>query len=412
MLDNYRTVLRAPGAARFCAAAFVMRLPLSMYPVSFVLLISLRDHDYAFGSYLTAAFILGAAVGGPVLSRVADHRGQRPVVLVWTTVHSAAVAALIVAVYTGAPRWTLLVAALVIGFSYLSVGSLVRARWAALFAGRRELSTAFSLEATIDEVIFVIGPIVASVAATQLGPTAPFWLTGALAAVGAVGLWLAPGGEPVVVGAGVRRGDLPRGPLTLLVAALVGVGLVLGGNDLATVAYVGQAGYAEWSGAVLACFAVGSGVAGVLYGARHWRRPAEQRLPVQAVAFGLLPLLLWAVSSVAVLAPVLFVVGLGTAPMLIVCFGTAERITPPERLTEAMAWVNTGLSIGAGAIAPVIGLVADHLGATVALKVAWPAAVLTALLGGLAALAARRYTARRDGAVTAPWDDGGRAALP
>lgn len=416
MFSPYRSVLQAPGALRFCLSAFVMRLPLSMYPVSLVLLISLRDGDYAFGGYLTGAYIAGAAVGGPVLSRLADRRGQRRVLTTWTGVHTLAVAGLIVAVYTGAPRWLLLVVAVVIGFSYLSVGALVRARWAGLFGGRSDqLTTAFSLESTLDEVIFVSGPIVASVVATQLDPVASFVVIAVLVVAGAIGLCLAPGGAAIVVDAEVPRPPIPTAPLLLVVATLVFVGMTLGGVDVATIAYVGQAGYAAWSGAVIACFALGSGVAGLFYGAVRWRRGVEIRLRDQAVLFGIMPVLLYLVPNIGVLAPLLFVVGLATAPMLIVSFGTAEKITPPERLTEAMAWVNTGLNVGAGAIAPVIGLVADRAGADIALRIPWPAAVLGAVAALLAFVSVRRHVdrrARRDGGADVPWDDGERAALP
>lgn len=416
MFAPYRAVLQAPGALRFCLSAFVMRLPLAMYPVAFVLLISLRDGDYSFGGYLTGAYIGGAAIGGPALSRRADRGGQRRVLVVWTAVHTVAVAALIAAVLADGPRWVLLATAVVIGFAYLPVGALVRARWAGLLGDERErLTTAFSLESTLDELIFVSGPIVASVVATQLGPVAAFVLIAALVAAGAVGLGLAPGGAAHPVDAGVVRPPIPRAPLVLLVATLAFVGMTLAGVDVATIAYVGLAGHASWSGLVLACFAFGSGVAGLLYGAVRWRRPVEIRLRDQALLFGVMPVLLYLVPNVALLCPLLFLVGLATAPMLIVSFGTAEAITPPERLTEAMAWINTGLSIGAGAIAPVIGIVADRAGADVALRVPWPAAATGALAALLVFLAVRRHRggrARQPSAVGAACDDDGRAALP
>ena len=413
MFSPYRSVLQAPGALRFCVAAFVMRLPLSMYPVSFVLLISLRGGDYAFGGYLTGAYIAGAAVGGPVLSRSADRRGQRPVIVAWTAVHTVAVVGLIVAVGVDAPRAVLLAVAVVLGFSYLSVGALVRARWAGVLGGERErLTTAFSLESTLDELIFVSGPIVASVIATQLDPIASFVVIAVLVVAGAVGLCLAPGGAAVARTGSGRRPPIPTAPLLLVVAVLGFVGMTLGGVDVATIAYVGQAGHEAWSGAVLACFASGSGVAGLVYGAVRWRRPVEIRLRDQAFVFGVMPVLLYLVPGVGVLAALLFVVGMATAPILIASFGTAEKITPPERLTEAMAWVNTGLNVGAGVIAPVVGVVADRAGAGAALRVPWPAAVVGAVVAVLAWASVRRLLARQPGTPAAAWDDGRRAALP
>jgi len=136
---------------------------------------------------------------------------------------------------------------------------------------------------------------------------------------------------------------------------------------------------------------LGSGIAGFAYGLKAWRRPVERRLPVVAVVFAVLPVLLLAATNVATLAGCLFVVGLGTAPLLTTVFGTLERITPPARLTEGLAWVTTGLSLGAGVAAPVVGWVADAAGARTALLLPLAASLAA---GALALLTASRVTRR------------------
>ena len=85
----------------------------------------------------------------------------------------------------GAPDAVLLVPGFVIGFSYLSVGSLVRARWSKVLAGQPELATAYSLESVLDEVIFVVGPLVATIIATHADPVIVLYVCCALLGVGA-----------------------------------------------------------------------------------------------------------------------------------------------------------------------------------------------------------------------------------
>src|SRR3954451_6347042 len=393
MFDAYRQVLRVPGARAFAAAGFLLRLPLAVYPVGLVLLVSLNTGDYARGGLLTAAYILGLAVGNQLLSGLADARGQRFVLLPAAAVHALAVLTLVALVQRTAPVPAQVVAGAAVGLSFVPVGALVRARWvAALRTAPGELGTALSLESALDEISFVVGPLLAAGLATGVHPAAPLVLTTVLVLAGAAMLHLLRGSTPEVHQRGHgRAAALP--PVTagiVLVAACVGVTLV--SIDLAAIAFVGQAGAAPWTGAVVGCFALGSGVAGFAYGLRSWRRPVERRLPVVAVVFAVLPVLLLTAGGVPALAGALFVVGMGTAPLLTTVFGSLERVVAPERLTEGLAWVSTGLNLGAGLAAPAVGAVADAAGARQALVI--PVAV-SLPTGVLAVLVARRVALRR-----------------
>jgi MFS family permease len=72
-------------------------------------------------------------------------------------------------------------------------------------------------------------------------------------------------------------------------------------------------------------------------------------------------------------------------------FGALERIAAPERLTEGLAWISTGLNLGAGLAAPAVGAVADVAGARQALLIPVAASIPT---GVLAVLVARRVAVR------------------
>ena len=382
MLGSYRVALGTPGAAAFSGAGLVLRLPLAMYPVALVLLVSLRTGTYGLGSALTAAYILGGAAGNPLLSRVADRAGQRAVLLPAGIAHLAALGSLLVLAGRAAPSGLLVLAAGLAGLTFPPVGALVRARWAGLpGSSPSQLGTGLAVESTFDEITFVVGPVLATVLATTIGPRAPFVAAAALVLGGTVALHLLPGTAPVarrVEGAPASR--MPLVPTTALVLVMVAVGVTLVAVDLSAVAFVGQAGQTRWTGAVLACFALGSGLAGLAYGARGWRSSVDVRLPVVAAVFAILPAVLLGAVGVRLLAVQMFVVGLGTAPLLITMFGLLERFAPAERLTEGLAWVGTGLNLGAGAAAPVVGVVADAHGARVALAIPLCGSVVAGLL--------------------------------
>ena len=129
MLQTYRAVFRAPGTFAFAAAGFVMRMPIAMYPIGLVLIISGRTGEYGFAGVLSASYIFGAAPGNPLLARLVDRYGQRRLILPATTVTLAATVTLAFLLEADAPDWALVLPTVTAGFSYLSVGSLVRARW-------------------------------------------------------------------------------------------------------------------------------------------------------------------------------------------------------------------------------------------------------------------------------------------
>ena len=72
MLETYRAAFRAPGTAAFATAGFVMRLPIAVYPIGLVLIISGRTGEYGFAGVLSGAYILGAVPGNPLLARLVE----------------------------------------------------------------------------------------------------------------------------------------------------------------------------------------------------------------------------------------------------------------------------------------------------------------------------------------------------
>lgn len=384
MFARYRTVFRTPGAAAFCAASFVMRMPIAIYPLGIVLIISARDGRYGFAGVLSACYIFGNAVGTPLLSALVDRYGQRRLILPSGVVHAAAVVALAIMLRTDAPNWSLAVPAFVFGVTYLSVASLVRARWSYLLGGRPELASALSVESVLDELIFVVGPLIATVLATQADPVLVLYLGVSLVAGGS--LWLAalhasePPPHPRDAD-GRHVSALRTRGMVVLTIATVAMGAVFASAEVSMVAFCGQHGHRALSGLVLAGIAAGSGVSGLVYGAVGWRSDNLARFRVQAVVFAVLPGALLVASNVAVLAVAGFVLGLGIAPALINVFGLIQQIVPARSLTEGLSWVSTGLNLGYGAGAALVGGIADDHGARAAFLVVIASSVPVGVLG-------------------------------
>jgi len=177
--------------------------------------------------------------------------------------------------------------------------------------------------------------------------------------------------EPPAHEAGTPRpGSALRYPgMPLLVLAAVGMGGVFASAEVTMVAFCGQHGSTAYAGIALASFAFGSGVSGFVYGSRTRAGDLLDRFRRTAVMFAVLPLLFLAAVNIAVLVVLAFVIGLGIAPTLITSFSLIERVVPSAALTEGMAWLTTGLSIGYGVAAALVGGMADALGARAAFSV-------------------------------------------
>jgi MFS family permease len=400
MLSTYRAVFRAPGSAAFATAGFIMRMPIAMFPIGLVLIISARTGHYQFAGVLSAVYVLGGVPGNPLLARVVDRFGQSRILVPASAVTIAAALTLAGLLIGHVPDWVLTIPTFVAGFSYLSVGSLIRARWSMVHAGRPELSTAYSLESVLDEVIFVLGPLVTTLIATTLDPVITLYVISALIGVGALWLSTLRATEPAAreEGAPPHPSAIRAPGMTLVCLAGVGMGATFAGAEISMVAFCGQHGHRGLSGLALAMFAFGSVVSGLFYGARTFRTGVLHRFATQASVFAVLPVLFLAAINVPTLLVCSFVVGLGIAPTLITGFGLIQDIVPSAALTEGLAWLLTGLNIGYGLGSSLVGGLADAHGARIAFSVAICAGVFT---GAVAHLLRRRLRASTDLGQTA-----------
>ena len=390
MIGRYRAIYRKQGAVAFSAAAFVMRLPISMYPLGIVLIVSARDGRYAFAAFLSACFLCGYALGAPVMAALVDRHGQRRVLLPVTAVHAAGVITLAVLLHTDAPDELLVLPTVVFGLSFMSVPSLVRSRWAFVVGGGPELDTALAAESTLDELMFVSGPAIATVLATSGDPAAALYLCAALRIGG--GIWLASlrGTEPHQhpPDGTVRVSALRTREMAAIVPTIFAVGAAVASAELAIVAFCGLHGARSTTGLVLGSIAVGSCSAGLVYGAIRWRADVRRRFQRQALLLAVLSLGLLAASSVWSLTVAAFALGIGITPIFITAFGLIQHVVPARALTEGMAWVSAGVNLGAGVGVALVGEIVDRHGPRAGLFVA----VACAASGAVLALAVGRQS--------------------
>ncbi len=391
MLRTYRDVLSRPGAAAFSATGLLARLPISMVGIGIVLMISTLSGSYGLAGRVSAVYVIANALCGPRLARLVDRHGQARVMRPAIAVSALGLVALIVTATAGAPSVWLYVTAVVAGAPAGSFGALVRARWSHVLDDPGRLHTAYSLESALDEVVFVIGPVLATVLATSVAPAAGLVVPVVALTVGGYLFLSLRGTEPPPRPVERRGADAParravmRSPgMVVLVLVFVAVGSVFGATDVSTVAFAEERGSTAAAGFVLATFALGSLISGLGYGARQWVSPLWLRFVVGVVALAAGVVLFLVVTSIPALAVVMFVTGFAIAPTLINGNGLVQHLVPPAQLTEGLTWVLTALGVGVSVGSSVAGVLIDRQGAHggfLVVVVSASAAVVVTLLG-------------------------------
>ena len=388
MLDSYRRVLSRPGALRFSSAALVARLPISMVGLGIVLLVEERTGSYGLAGTVSAVFVLAEAAFAVLHGRWVDHFGQFRVLPIAISIFGAGLALMMLAVEQDWPRALTYVFAAVSGAALPQVGASVRTRWSHLLDEPGEKQTAFALEAVLDEVVFVVGPVVVTLLATSWHPVAGLTFAIVTGVLGTFAFALQRGTEPPAGSTTTTDGARPSMPWRLvlpLALVCLTLGALFGAAEVTTVAFAEEQGKRWIAGWLLAAWSFGSLVAGLVTGAIAWRSGPDVRLRWGSAAMALAMAPLMFIHSIPLMAVVLLVGGLSIAPTLIGAMTMVEQGVPSGRLTEGMAVLHTGIVAGVAPGAAVAGYVVDHSGASAAYAVA----LVAGILGALAAQAAR-----------------------
>ncbi|MGW2598514.1 MFS transporter [Streptomyces klenkii] len=395
-LAPYARLFAVPGARAFTAWNLLARLPMGMFGVSAVLMISAARGSYALAGAVTATGLAATAVVGPLTARLVDRHGQSRVTVPAAALAALGSLALVVCVHAGAPAWTLFVCYAATATTP-NTGGMSRARWSHLLrADPAALHTANAFEQAADEACFMCGPVLATFLCTSLFPEAGTLAAALMFLTGAVLFAAQKRTEPPISARPVRpRSPLRGNPgLASVLAVFLCTGALFGSLEVVTIGFADAEGHRPAAGAVLALQAAGSCAAGLLYGLARPAAPASARFPrclAAMAALALLPLAATAAGGgLPALAAALLLAGMATAPTMVTGMNLVQGLTPPGSLNEGMTLAVTGLLAGIAAGSAAGGYAVEHAGAA---GYAVPAAAAAAAL--LTATAGRRALALR-----------------
>lgn len=344
------------------------RFAFGMMSLAIVLHVQQMYHSYTIAGIALGAETVGAAISGPLIARRLSAWGPRRVLLTVASISSLSL--VFIAFFSGAAFWTIL-ACLIVGLTSPPIQQVARSIYPSLITAK-QTSYLFSLDATLQELLWVFGPVSATlITATYNSASAVIFM----ATVQITGTYLFSK-NPEISGMKIpkskrRLGGILRKPI-VLANFLINLTLVatFGGAEVGTVAVLGIAA----SGVVIAALSLGSIIGGFAFGHRATTKWALFKfLAVVMVGYSAVFLnptdLVWITIC-------WFITGIGVAPafatmasMISVSFGTADS-------AEAYGWSNTGQLIGYAIGAAIAGVVIDHVDP----QAAW---FVSCLAGGL-----------------------------
>ncbi|MGP3774906.1 MFS transporter [Streptomyces sp. SDT5-1] len=407
-LDSYRRVLAATGRA-LPVVSFLGRLPVAVIQFGSVLLVTRTSGSLATGGVVACGLALGQVAMGPFVGRLADRRGQRPVVLAFALLNGLAIAAYTLGALAGLPTAALIALGVLAGATVPGIGPLARARGVALVrreggeADERVVNAVLSLESTMDELSFVLGPALIGIASVVAHPAYAFGAAALLVAACGTAFALHPTATAVPPApAGTRpraRADRPRLPrqVHIVRAGLVLLGILLGGCGAGITALTDELGHGDQAGLVYAAMGVMSAVVGLSMAAVPARFTLRARWRVATAAAAVLSLPLLVTDDMPLLYVAVTVFGALFAPNLITGFGLTEQAVPRERLGEGMTVAVSAFVGGQAVTLAVAGRLAQSHGAVAAFAVG----SLAAALAFLVALRVRPLSAPGEAATPA-----------
>lgn len=379
-MGSYTELLKTPGVARIIAAQLTARFPSGMLSLAFLLHVEHQTGSYGSAGLVLAATSVGQAVAGPLTSRLMGRFGMRPVLTLTLIVCVSSVVA-IALIPPSLPAYMAI--GVVCGLSTPPVQPAVRTIYPKM-VNSRQLTPLFSLDATAQELIWVIGPVVTTFVSTQIGTVWGILLAAVMMVAGGIWFIASPELGRVRIPRSTRRFGVVLTRPAVLLATVVGFLLIgaCAAVEAGVVAVFGHGG--PEAGIVLAIFSIGSIGGGLLFG----------QVPIGPWATARRMLIVFVGTALAAfgmnfpwLSFSLFIAGAGIAPVLAVLFAIVSASVKFSDTAEAYGWVGTGQLIGAALGSALAGFLIDGYTAVGAF---WAAGVL-AFLGLVAGIIGRRW---------------------
>ena len=396
MFSAYATLFRTPGALKFSVAALIGRMPISMDSLALIfIVVSVRD-SYALAGALSAVASIVISISTPYWSRISDRIGQGKMLMRVVPLKLIGLSIFAILVLNNAPVWSWFISIIFAELTSINTGGLVRRRWLHVLSpdktstdederDKHLVNTAYSYEALMDEIVFIIGPITATACATSIAPAAGLIAGMIFMAVGLPLFGVQKSTEPPP--SPVRTKDPHPPVIGLAIVRAIAIattftGGFFGAISIVVVGFSQSQGHKAQSGLLLGLWALGSALMAIVNGLVEWKISYAARFLFFLISLTMLSIPFIFVHSIFWLAVALFFNGFAIAPLVVNAYGVVQDAVPSEQITESFTWVVAGMPLGGAISSALSGWVIDHYGAQRAFWVPF-AFMIAALLATL-----------------------------
>ena len=279
-------VAGSPKARGLLAARTIGSLPMGMVPLGIILLLRALGDSYALAGVATGAYALGLAIMQPPLGRLIDRFGMTRVLAPLAVVFPATIVGFALAASARVPAAATVALALACGAGLPPLGACMRVLWPRLISSDSLRPTAFAIDATLQELAFILGPPLLALIVAIATPKAALYAAAAAAGTGTAAFGVLARRHNIRTQRG--RGALRSAGVRRVLALSFLLGGSFGATEVAMPAFGELHGARPAAGLLLAALALGSACGGLIFGARAARIPPERRLLVAVCGYSLL----------------------------------------------------------------------------------------------------------------------------
>lgn len=384
--SGYRAFFHTQHVPQLALSMVLARLPVGVVTIVLVLFVSTR-YGATIAGLCTAGFTIGMACLAPVFGKFVD-KGYGPITLrILAVVEMVSVLALVALVLAQTHFMLAVVASFCCGAFMPPIAGVTRSLWPSMLE-MEMIATAYNFEVLVIDVLYVTGPLLASVFVAIGAPEAGLIAT---TAGSLVGTFVLASLEPVknhaqrnrarreratgAPEAGVTSStSAPAAPakvplltfavILLLLAALMRL-MFSGWLETIIPLFYSDTGQAALGSIAISAWSVGSVLGVVLF---HRFQPNPRTIaPVKQMAlftgvFMAVSLLSgFGVNGFAIMCVLMVLVGASGAPVDNLHYQLASTLSPQERQAEMFSWLNTASNVGIAGGAFLAGLCADYV---------------------------------------------------
>jgi MFS family permease len=396
---TYADVLRLKHVPFVFSSALTGRFAYPLIGLPLLFAIEEATQSFSAAGIAVGAYGAGAGFLAPARARLIDRFGRRLVLLALSSIFGLSLIALALLTRSGAPVWLCVTVAGLLGAFAPPLGPTMRVAWASLTPTPVLLKKALSLDAVLEELLYLVGPALSGLLLVIIQPSTALLIPAALILVGTALMMSSPAMAAAPVDASSRDAASAAPLLTeprfiALLLPVLAAGLVVGTVYVAVPAMIATLGNAAAVGVVLALFAAGSAVGGIAYGALQITVSSQRQLVILATLFIMASAGAGLATSTISLGLVISAAGLFLSPVMIVAYFAANDFGGTTRQTESTTWVNTAHNVGAAAGSALSGFLVESWNvSSTFLTTAAAAAVFVALSAGISARRWRRPSA-------------------